>query len=269
MYLSLTMNCKTINKLLLVFGCLIIGATLVSCRAFTLVDKSNLEVMLPLFNSSEKLDFETSSSRLSASNYYSERDFTVLQSDLVKERSYIWESRDKNSVFTIVKLPESSRDWIVFWMSLLAIIISIGVPVWQYLTKKSDDKKDKLIAISEEFWMRDVFVPKLSDLLEEITKKTKDSIYLEQSEFINTFKLDILPSLNELRDSIELLMILSEEGSMDTIVKELESLCDEFDEKLAENQLAAVSVRKRDVLNFYLSFIKTLLKAHKSIINNT
>lgn len=41
------------------------------------------------------------------------------------------------------------------------------------------------------------------------------------------------------------------------------------DEKLAENQLAVVSVRKRDVLNFYLSFIKTLLKAHKSIINNT
>ncbi|EIU7558059.1 hypothetical protein LHV18_20935 [Providencia rettgeri] len=177
---------------------------------------------------------------------------------------YRLQDKDKNSVITSINLPENGTNWGTLVVSIVAIAISIGIPVVQSIIKARASKKDKISSMNDGFWMREVFIPNINRLSTEIANKTKESLCYKQSDFLRCFEDEILTKLEELRQSIQLISNVN--NQLDDHINELLDICDNFENDVDNHQESDIKIRKQDVIDFYSNLTRGLLGLHKKLL---
>ncbi|MCV5580388.1 hypothetical protein OFO05_33865, partial [Escherichia coli] len=61
-------------------------------------------------------------------------------------------STSSGNLYNIVRVPESGPEWYSIAISIIALIASVGVPLWQHYKGRNE-------AINEGYWLREVILP--------------------------------------------------------------------------------------------------------------
>lgn len=190
--------------------------------------------------------------------------FSQKSIEVGKEFNYsenIYKSTDatkKNTdsvIYNYIQTPEKDSDLGSYLISLIAMIISVGIPIWQRYVQKND-------AINEGFWVREVVMPQVNSNMFNACSTFRSKLELPSDEFTQAYKQELLPSLNELRDSFSLLTAFPNAVSYPA---KLNELCDDLEDKVVDHISEPINVRKEDISSFQLTLTKELIKIHKKI----
>lgn len=179
-----------------------------------------------------------------------------------------WENKESGVVYTIIKPLENKSDSSATIISIFAIIFSILIPVGQAIYNRNVDSENKVIAVNEGFWMREIFIPKINSSLNSIVSQAQSSLTLSDDEYLRAFRNNIFPSLDELRDSIDLLSTISESRDLEKHIDNLFDICEKFESDMEDNQLKSINIRKNDMVDFYFDFTKEMLRTHTFLTSN-
>ncbi|MGM7742952.1 hypothetical protein ACS780_20620 [Yersinia enterocolitica] len=161
----------------------------------------------------------------------------------------------ETNIYNYVQNPPEDKDYGSYVFSFLAIIISIGIPVWQRYVQKND-------AINEGFWIREVVMPKINANIFAVCAAFRNNLTLSESDFSRAYNDELLPQLNELRDSFSLLTAFPKAVDCSTV---LNGYCDDFEDVITNNINKPVNVRKEDISYFHLKLTKELISIHQKI----
>ncbi|WP_037036050.1 hypothetical protein [Rahnella sp. WP5] len=160
-----------------------------------------------------------------------------------------------SEIYNLVNIPEGGPEWVSIIISIFALILSCGIPYWQH-------KKERTESINEGFWLREVIMPKISDLAFDVCNVFKSSLDLDENDFNLSFESSLLPKLGELRDSLYLFECYPD---LEEKIDELQTICDDFENNVDNNQNALRERRQKDISDFHIKFIAKLIFIHKSI----
>lgn len=158
-------------------------------------------------------------------------------------------------VYNYIQAPDSDADWKSYLLSLLAIVISLGIPVWQRYAQKSD-------AINDGFWIREVIMPQINNCIVNLCSETNSKLRMPSGAFTPAYQRDLLPLLNELRDSFSLLTAFPNSVAYS---QKMNGFCDNFDDALSDHVNEPLDVRLKDVSDFRIKLTKELISIHKKI----
>lgn len=185
------------------------------------------------------------------------------QSLMINQDYTYSKNSDNNTVlYNFIKTADKDTDYGAYFFSAFALLVSIGIPIWQrHLSKKDaiDQKKD---AINDGFWVREVVMPQVNTNMFNTCTLFRNKFNLPASEFTLAYDEDLLPSLNSLRDSFSLLTAFPNATSYPDI---LNRLCDDFEDKVSDHINEPLNIRKDDVSSFQLALTKILIEVHKKI----
>lgn len=161
-----------------------------------------------------------------------------------------------------IQQPDSPTDYGSYVISILAFFASIGVPLWQRYIQKNDSKNQRLDSINEGFWIREVVMPQINTNIFSVCTAFRGKLNLSENEFTLIYRDELLPLLNELRDSFSLLKAFP--NATNAIIT-LQQYCDDFDDTINDHINEPLNVRKSDISSFQLTLTKELMKTHKAI----
>ncbi|EFH6879869.1 hypothetical protein AB0Y16_00995 [Escherichia coli] len=164
-------------------------------------------------------------------------------------------STSSGNLYNIVRVPESGPEWYSIAISIIALIASVGVPLWQHYKGRNE-------AINEGYWLREVILPKINGLAFEVTEDFKDAMGLPPDEFISLLDSQLFSKLGELRDSLYLFKGFSK---LEKDIESLDGICDLFEQKVSDNIDSSIDTRVSDVSIFHASLIRELMKMHRKI----
>ncbi|NWA20350.1 hypothetical protein [Serratia liquefaciens] len=166
---------------------------------------------------------------------------------------------DSNHVVTETKIynkidippKDDVIDWSI-WISLLAFITSVVLPL--YIRHK-----DKKKSINDDYWMRSVILPRINEILFSLTSSLTNAFQNhdgDETGFQSYFSGQYLSELGALRDSFSMIpSVVNKEN----IAEELETLCDNLDQKISDHLLEPIHVRKQDAQWFMQEVIKKIV----------
>lgn len=164
-------------------------------------------------------------------------------------------SKKNLDIYNYIQTPESDTDWGSYILSGLAILFSVGTAIWQRYTQKND-------AINDGFWVREVVMPQINNGVINLSSGVNSKLKLNPADFTTAYQNDLLPLLNELRDSFSL---LSAFPNATAYAQKLNYFCDNFDDVLSDNINKPIEVRLKDVSDFRINITKELMVIHKKI----
>lgn len=167
-----------------------------------------------------------------------------------------------SSINTYIQQPDPSMDYGSYVISILALIASIGIPLWQRRLQKKDSQSQKLDSINEGFWIREVVMPQINSKIFNLCSTFRNKINLNKPDFTMSYRDELLPLLNELRDSFSLFKAFPNASNA---IQKLEQYCDDFDDSVTDHLDEPISTRKADVYSFQLKLTQELIKTHKLI----
>ncbi len=241
----------------------VISISLVGCTLF--IPSS---IQLESENVALQSNGKTTSAKIYDNKYTSQSNSGSSLNFFGSDMLSVWESKENGVVYTIIKPLENKPDSSATIISIFAIIFSILIPVGQAIYNHYVDSKNKVIAVNEGFWMREVFIPKINSSLNNIVSQAQSSLTLSDDEYLRAFRDNIFPSLDELRDSIDLLSTISESIDLGKHIENLFDICEKFENDMQENQLESINIRKDDMVNFYFNFTKEMLRTHTFLTSN-
>lgn len=163
------------------------------------------------------------------------------------ERSY-----GGSETYNIIRVPEGGPEWWSIGLSFIAVVISVLLPFYQ-------SKKQRNSSVNEGFWLREVIFPKFNEIAFETVKKFKDGFILPETDFLNLYSATLIPLLNELKDTAELLHAFPNHAEVITTV---EDLCDKLENDVSNNIAKNLDIRLKDVTTFHNSLITLFVKFH-------
>lgn len=165
------------------------------------------------------------------------------------DKNYI---TSETKIYNRIELAKDDKtDWSI-WISLLALLTSIGIP---WITRRNDRKK----SIHDDYWMRGVILPKINELLFNLTASLSNAFQNFDGDdvgFQQYFSGHYLSEQGALRDSFSM---ISSVVNKVKIAEELEILCDELDQKISDHLSEPVHVRKQDAQWFMQEVIKKIV----------
>ncbi|NWA44230.1 hypothetical protein HX889_41885 [Pseudomonas reactans] len=168
---------------------------------------------------------------------------------------YVVESPYKGEIYNVVNIPESGPEWVSIIVSLGALIFSVGIPIWQH-------KRGRKESINEGFWLREVIMPKVNNIAFDVCSTFKNSLLLSPADFASNYQSSLLPKIGELRDSFYLFECYP---NFEMDIDDLQTICDEFENNVDNNQDSAIDLRQKDISDFHIKFISKLIQIHKKI----
>lgn len=162
------------------------------------------------------------------------------------------ENSKKNEIYNIVRVPESGPEWWSIGLSFIAILISVSLPSYQF-------RKQRNSSVNEGFWLREVIFPKLNETAFETVKKLKTGLKLPESDFLVLYQTVIIPLLNELKDTSDLLNAFTVDDKM---VTDIENLCDELEDDVSNSVLKSYDIRLATISTFHNDLTTLLIKFH-------
>ena len=167
-----------------------------------------------------------------------------------------------SSINTYIQQPEPSTDYGSYIISILALLASIGIPLWQRSLQQKDSQSQTLDSINEGFWIREVVMPQINSKIFNLCSTFRNRINLNKPDFTISYRDELLPLLNELRDSFSLFKAFPNASGA---IQLLEKYCDDFDDDVTDHLDETISVRRADVYSFQLKLTQELIKTHKLI----
>lgn len=164
-------------------------------------------------------------------------------------------SKNNIGIYNYIQNPDSDTDWGAYILSGLAMFVSVGTTIWQRRTQKSD-------AINDGFWVREVIMPQVNEGVTNLCSRVKGELKTPSADFTAAYRTDLLPLLNELRDSFSLLSAFPNSGQY---AQKLNGFCDNFDDALSDHVNEPLDVRLEDVSGFRINLTKELMLIHKKI----
>lgn len=171
-----------------------------------------------------------------------------------ENRHYIINEKTSD-LYNLIQLPESKTDYSSLVISILALIASVLLPILLH-------KKQKKDAINDGFWLREVILPKINDLMFQVCSDLKSSFSLNSIDFGTQYQGAILPKINELRDSFEM---IDSFPKMQKYLNALDDHCDNLDNDVSNHEMSSREIRMNDISKFNRSMLKTLIEIHKAI----
>lgn len=169
-----------------------------------------------------------------------------------KEDESYRESYSKNEIYNIVRVPESGPEWWSIGISFLAVTISLLLPAYQF-------RKQRNSSINEGFWLREVIFPKLNEIAFKISKEFKKSFELSEPAFTSAYSASLIPLLNELKDTAELLDSFPKNRET---IDSINTLCDNLEDNVSNNISESLDVRLGDVTAFHNKLLAIFMKFH-------
>lgn len=171
-----------------------------------------------------------------------------------ENRHYIINEKTSD-LYNLIQLPESKTDYSSLAISILALISSVLLPVLLH-------KKQKKDAINDGFWLREVILPKINDLMFQVCSDLKSSFSLNALDFGTQYQGVILPKINELRDNFEM---IDSFPKMQKYLDALDDHCDNLDNDVSNHEMSSLQIRMNDISTFNRAMLKTLIEIHKAI----
>ncbi|MBH2628885.1 hypothetical protein [Serratia marcescens] len=170
---------------------------------------------------------------------------------------------DSNHIITETKIynkidapPKNDEiDWSI-WISLIALVASIGLPLY---IRHGDKNK----SINDDYWMRSVILPKINELLFNLTSSLTSAFQNfpgNSAEFQSYFSGQYLSEQGALRDSFNM---ISSVINKENIAEELETLCDDLEQRISDNLSKPAHIRKKDAQWFMQEVIKKIVTCQK------
>jgi hypothetical protein len=159
---------------------------------------------------------------------------------------------EKNETYNIIRVPESGPEWWSIGLSFIAVIISVLLPAYQF-------RKQRNSSVNEGFWLREVIFPKFNEIAFETVKKFKSGFILSESDFLTLYSSALIPLLNELKDTAELLHAFP---NHDEVISAVEDLCDNLENDVSNNIALNKDVRLKDITTFHNNLIALFVKFH-------
>lgn len=163
-------------------------------------------------------------------------------------------------IYNTIEVPTDEQNdlgvWISIVISILAFISSIVIPLYLRHREKRD-------SINDEFWMREVILPKINELLFSFCESLKNSITScdgNPAQFQIYFAGSYLSEQGSLRDSFSMLSSIVQNTSLP---EELEYICDDLDQNISDNLNSALHIRKQNIYLFQQEIIKKLIECQK------
>ncbi|NYB29941.1 hypothetical protein [Pantoea agglomerans] len=157
-----------------------------------------------------------------------------------------------NETYNIIRVPESGPEWWSIGLSFVAVLISVLLPAYQF-------RKQRNSSVNEGFWLREVIFPKFNEIAFETVKKFKSGFSLPETEYLNLYSATLIPLLNELKDTAELLHAFPNHSEIITAV---EDLCDKLENDASNNIAKNLGIRVKDVTNFHNNLIALFVRFH-------
>lgn len=163
----------------------------------------------------------------------------------------------ETKIYNKIDIPPKNNeiDWSI-WISFIALIASIGLPLY---IRHQDKKK----SINDEYWMRSVILPKINELLFTFTASLTSAFQNfegDTSGFQIYFSEQYLREQGALRDSFSM---ISSVINKKNIAEELETLCDDLEQRISDNLLKPAHIRKKDAQWFIQEVIKKIVNCQK------
>lgn len=177
-------------------------------------------------------------------------------------KNTITDKEPSSAIYNYIQQPDTPTDIGSYLISILALLVSAGVPLWQRFVQVNDSKTQKLDSISEGFWIREVVMPQINLNIFNLCTTYRNKITLSQAEFTIVYRDELLPLLNELRDSFSLFRAFPNASDA---IPTLEQFCDDFDDSVNDHVDEPVSVRKADISTFQIILTKELIRTHMLI----
>lgn len=174
---------------------------------------------------------------------------------LVVQKQEALPTSTSSEIYNVINTPENGPEWFSIIVSIIAILFSVGIPVYQH-------RKERNETINEGYWIREVIMPKINNLAFEVCTVFKASIQLDPTAFATSFSTTLLPKLNELRDTFYL---FESYPHLSARISELDTICDNFENNVDNNQSAPEDVRQKDISSFHTDLIKKLIQLHSSV----
>jgi len=177
-------------------------------------------------------------------------------------KNIITEKEPSSAINNYIQQPEAPADIGSYIVSILALLVSAGVPLWQRFVQVNDSKSQKLDSINEGFWIREVVMPQINQNIFNLCTTFRNKLTLTQADFTIVYRDELLPLLNELRDSFSLFRAFPNASNA---ILTLQQYCDDFDDSVNDHINEPVSVRKTDISSFQLILTKELMRTHMLI----
>lgn len=161
----------------------------------------------------------------------------------------------ETKIYNKIEIPKKDDIDYSLIISVIAVIASIGIPLYTSYKERRESKID-------EYWMREVILPKINDLLfPYVTSLIEAFINFDgkPNEFNIYFRNKYLAEQGTLRDSFGMLASLINNPN---IANELEDICDELDQRIVNNIDENINIRKKDAYWFQQELIKKLAVCH-------
>lgn len=171
-----------------------------------------------------------------------------------ENRHYVINEKTSD-LYNLIQLPESKNDYSSLTISILALLASIFLPIFLH-------KKQKKDAINDGFWLREVILPKINDLMFQVCSDLKSNFNLSPADFGIQYQSLIIPKINELRDKFEM---LDSFPKMQNYLDALDDHCDQLDNDVSNHITSPPAIRMNDISTFNRSMLKTLIEIHKAI----
>lgn len=158
-------------------------------------------------------------------------------------------------IYNTINLPDEKKtDWSLM-ISILALLASIGIPLYT-------NWKDRNKSIYDDFWMREVILPRINDLTFQTTQSLQKELDegVDPDRFQQYFGNRFLKEIGSLRDSFGMLSGIIKKNEF---IEQLEKICDELEQRISDNLDKPMHIRKIDGQWFQQEIIKNLVKCHK------
>lgn len=184
---------------------------------------------------------------------------SYLSINTLKYDNQHYQLKDKNlNLYNLIQHPDKSTDYtslLSLIVSILAFIASIVIPLYLH-------KKQKADAINDEFWLREVILPKINGLIFKICADLRQGFSLDTASFSIHYQNNFLPILNELRDDFEM---LNSFPMVSNYIDKLEDHCDILDNDVSSHESSPLPIRIQDISKFNRNMLAELISIHKKI----
>ncbi|MFX0749075.1 hypothetical protein ABEL08_17280 [Escherichia coli] len=246
-------NRRTVNVKLIIIGALMAPMSVISTSVFSsekISDKKN------------HLCFADNSNTIQVCETVPLGFNTNLLTNSYSSHNVLDSKEPTSTINNYIQQPENSTDIGSYIISILALLVSAGVPLWQRYVQIRDSKNQKLDSINEGFWIREVVMPQINLNIFNLCTAFRNKLNLSQPEFTIVYRDELLPLLNELRDSFSLFKAFPNASNA---ILTLQQYCDDFDDSITDHIDEPINVRKADISTFQLTLTKELIKTHMLI----
>jgi hypothetical protein len=179
---------------------------------------------------------------------------SVFKKDVTVDSNHVV---TETKIYNKIDIPPKNDgiDWSI-WISLLALVTSVVLPL--YIRHEDKNK-----SINDDYWMRSVILPKINELLFNLTASLTNAFRNfagNTVEFQRYFSGQYLIEQGALRDSFSM---ISSVINKENIAEELETLCDDLEQRISDNLLEPAHIRKKDAQWFTQEVIKKIVTCQR------